>query len=175
MRRTIMRYVNLSYAMILSMVSTRVKKRFPTLDHLVEAGMFELLSLFILVFLKLMGWSLSLKLAKLWKITRFPSIILYRCVSANKSNRWRVFRVLCWLLLAVFPLVTQQQAWVKQFRDASQTEGFKSHLTIKITTVPEEQSISNRTRAGPGLSRWHYFLERVRFRSLLECLSSIKS
>ncbi|XP_057367856.1 bestrophin-1-like [Daphnia carinata] len=38
MRRTIMRYVNLSYVMILSMVSTRVKKRFPTLDHLVEAG-----------------------------------------------------------------------------------------------------------------------------------------
>lgn len=40
MRRTIMRYVNLSYVMILSMVSTRVKKRFPTLDHLVEAGMY---------------------------------------------------------------------------------------------------------------------------------------
>lgn len=39
MRRTIMRYVNLSYVMILSMVSTRVKKRFPTLDHLVDAGM----------------------------------------------------------------------------------------------------------------------------------------
>lgn len=38
MRRTIMRYVNLSYVMILSMISTRVKKRFPTLDHLVEAG-----------------------------------------------------------------------------------------------------------------------------------------
>lgn len=39
MRRTIMRYVNLSYIMILTMVSTRVKKRFPTLDHLVDAGM----------------------------------------------------------------------------------------------------------------------------------------
>lgn len=38
MRRTIMRYVNLSYIMILTMVSTRVKKRFPTLEHLVEAG-----------------------------------------------------------------------------------------------------------------------------------------
>lgn len=41
MRRTIMRYVNLSYVMILSMVSTRVKKRFPTLDHLVDAGMYD--------------------------------------------------------------------------------------------------------------------------------------
>ena len=38
MRRTIMRYVNMSYVMILSQVSVRVKKRFPTLDHLVEAG-----------------------------------------------------------------------------------------------------------------------------------------
>ena len=38
MRRTIMRYVNLSYVMILCMISTRVKKRFPSLDHIVEAG-----------------------------------------------------------------------------------------------------------------------------------------
>lgn len=55
MRRTIMRYVNLSYAMILSMVSTRVKKRFPTLDHLVEAGMFNLRSSFIIFYLKLIS------------------------------------------------------------------------------------------------------------------------
>jgi len=38
MRRTIMRYVNLSYVLILAMISTRVKKRFPTLDHIVDAG-----------------------------------------------------------------------------------------------------------------------------------------
>lgn len=38
MRRTIMRYVNLSYVLILSMISTRVKKRFPTLEHMVDAG-----------------------------------------------------------------------------------------------------------------------------------------
>jgi len=37
MRRTIMRYVNLSYVLILAMISTRVKKRFPTLDHIVDA------------------------------------------------------------------------------------------------------------------------------------------
>ncbi|KAF0304990.1 Bestrophin-3 [Amphibalanus amphitrite] len=37
-RRTIMRYVNLSFVYTMSQVCTRVKKRFPTLDHLVEAG-----------------------------------------------------------------------------------------------------------------------------------------
>lgn len=38
MRRTIMRYVNLTFVKTLSMISPQVKKRFPTLDHLVEAG-----------------------------------------------------------------------------------------------------------------------------------------
>ena len=33
-----MRYVNLSFVYTMSQVCTRVKKRFPTLDHLVEAG-----------------------------------------------------------------------------------------------------------------------------------------
>ncbi|XP_037083681.1 bestrophin-2-like, partial [Pollicipes pollicipes] len=37
-RRTIMRYVNLAFVYTMSQVCTRVKKRFPTLDHLVEAG-----------------------------------------------------------------------------------------------------------------------------------------
>ncbi|KAJ4439628.1 hypothetical protein ANN_07756 [Periplaneta americana] len=39
MRRTIMRYVCLCLTMIFTMNSPRVKKRFPTLDHFVEAGL----------------------------------------------------------------------------------------------------------------------------------------
>ncbi|ROT82589.1 putative Bestrophin-2, partial [Penaeus vannamei] len=38
MRRTVMRYVNLTELITLVMISPTVKKRFPTLDHLVEAG-----------------------------------------------------------------------------------------------------------------------------------------
>lgn len=39
MRRTIMRYVCLCLTMVLTNVSPRVKKRFPTLQHLVDAGL----------------------------------------------------------------------------------------------------------------------------------------
>ena len=39
MRRTIMRYVCLCLTMVLINISPRVKKRFPTLDHLQEAGL----------------------------------------------------------------------------------------------------------------------------------------
>lgn len=38
MRRTIMRYVNLSFVITLCMISPQAKKRFPTLDHVLEAG-----------------------------------------------------------------------------------------------------------------------------------------
>lgn len=38
MRRTVMRYVNLCFVITCTMLSTQTKARFPTLDHLVEAG-----------------------------------------------------------------------------------------------------------------------------------------
>ncbi|GAB0097842.1 Bestrophin homolog [Sergentomyia squamirostris] len=41
MRRNVMRYVILCLTMALTMISPRVKKRFPTLEHLVEAGLLE--------------------------------------------------------------------------------------------------------------------------------------
>ncbi|XP_044254540.1 bestrophin-4 isoform X1 [Tribolium madens] len=41
MRRTIMRYVCLSVTMLFSNISPKVKKRFPTLDHLLKAGLLE--------------------------------------------------------------------------------------------------------------------------------------
>ncbi|GAB6029434.1 hypothetical protein CHUAL_005193 [Chamberlinius hualienensis] len=37
-RRTLMRWWNLSFVMMMSSISIAVKKRFPTMDHLVEAG-----------------------------------------------------------------------------------------------------------------------------------------
>ncbi|XP_063588217.1 bestrophin-4-like [Penaeus indicus] len=39
MRRTIMRYVNLTFTLTLTMITPRAKKRFPTLDHLVDSGL----------------------------------------------------------------------------------------------------------------------------------------
>jgi bestrophin, other len=39
MRRTIMRYVCLCITMVLGNLSPRVKKRFPSLAHYVEAGL----------------------------------------------------------------------------------------------------------------------------------------
>ncbi|ROT63694.1 putative Bestrophin-2 [Penaeus vannamei] len=39
MRRTIMRYVNLAFTLTLRMITPRAKKRFPTLDHMQEAGL----------------------------------------------------------------------------------------------------------------------------------------
>ncbi|XP_053956390.1 bestrophin-4-like [Anastrepha ludens] len=39
MRRTVMRYVCLCLTIVFTQIAPRVKKRFPTLDHLVEAGL----------------------------------------------------------------------------------------------------------------------------------------
>lgn len=41
MRRTIMRYVCCSVTLMFTMISPRVKKRFPTLNHFVEAGLLQ--------------------------------------------------------------------------------------------------------------------------------------
>jgi len=38
MRRTMLRYINLAYAITMSSISTSVAKRFPSYDKIVEAG-----------------------------------------------------------------------------------------------------------------------------------------
>ncbi|TGZ59823.1 hypothetical protein CRM22_008863 [Opisthorchis felineus] len=45
-RRTVMRYVNLSYCLALRAISSRARLRFPTEDHLVSAGLHEMVSRF---------------------------------------------------------------------------------------------------------------------------------
>lgn len=42
MRRTIVRYAVLAYIITLKHVSVRIKKRFPTLQHIVDAGELKL-------------------------------------------------------------------------------------------------------------------------------------
>lgn len=41
MRRNIVRYMMLAYVITLQRVSLRVKKRFPTWQHMVDAGKFD--------------------------------------------------------------------------------------------------------------------------------------
>lgn len=38
LRRTLIRYANLASLLVLRSVSTRVRKRFPTMEHVVDAG-----------------------------------------------------------------------------------------------------------------------------------------
>lgn len=42
MRRNIVRYAVLAYVITLKQVSIRVKKRFPTLQHIVDAGEYSI-------------------------------------------------------------------------------------------------------------------------------------
>lgn len=48
MRRNIVRYAVLAYVITLKHVSVRVKKRFPTLQHIVDAGQFLIILLLLL-------------------------------------------------------------------------------------------------------------------------------
>ena len=41
-RRTLMRYLTLGSLIVFQATSVRVKKRFPTMDHILEAGMLDL-------------------------------------------------------------------------------------------------------------------------------------
>jgi len=48
MRRNIVRYAVLAYVITLKQVSIRVKKRFPTLQHIVDAGEYSI-SMFVFI------------------------------------------------------------------------------------------------------------------------------
>lgn len=48
MRRTILRYVNLSQVMVFRVLSPRVRKRFPKMDDLIDAGLINENELYIL-------------------------------------------------------------------------------------------------------------------------------
>ncbi|XP_031617127.1 bestrophin-4 isoform X2 [Contarinia nasturtii] len=82
MRRIIMRYVCLCLTMVLSNVSPKVKKRFPSLQHLVEAGLLEENEKFIMESFN----SKFTKYSKHWMPIVWASSIITR---ARKEGRIR--------------------------------------------------------------------------------------
>lgn len=82
MRRIVMRYVCLCLTMVLSNISPRVKKRFPSLQHLVEAGLLEENEKFIMESFN----SKFTKYSKHWMPIVWASSIITR---ARKEGRIR--------------------------------------------------------------------------------------
>lgn len=81
LRRTIMRYVCLTLTMVLTMISPKVKRRFRTLDNLVEAGLLEENEKQIL-----QSMDLSAKHAKHWTPIVWAASI---CTQARREGRIR--------------------------------------------------------------------------------------
>lgn len=58
-RRTLMRYLNLTLVLILRSISSAVKKRFPSVDHLTDVGVYnELLRAFLNVHLEVSTYTI---------------------------------------------------------------------------------------------------------------------
>lgn len=99
MRRTIMRYVCLCLTVVLSNISPRVKKRFPTLEHFVDAGMYKSI-------LKLIIWYITVSLNFLTAILKlFVKYVVYTEVlffftfekrQHNGRSMWRINRLNMW-------------------------------------------------------------------------------
>ena len=79
MRRTILRYINLAIVHSMTRFSVRVKKRFPTFDHLVAAGAYRVLSL---VFFRGKNWKWEVEAQRKYLMTQ-GNWTLGKCNSLN--------------------------------------------------------------------------------------------